>query len=172
MKGNSVHIALAATEFKDRDIDFNLQQMIGQMRLAQAQDCDLVVFGEAFLQGFDGFTWNYAKDQHMALDHSAEAFQSLTRASKELGIDVGFGYLEKSQATLYSSFALIESGVITQNYRRITRGWKEYSRTDDHYQEGDRVQRFDYRGIPTVIAICGDLWDRPEDFRQGQSLTL
>ena len=87
-----------------------------------------------------------------------------------IGIDVLFGYLERDGEALYSSCALIKDGCLAQNYRRISRGWKEFSRTDDHYREGDAVQVFDYRGIPCAIALCGDLWDSPERFALGESL--
>lgn len=54
---------------------------------------------------------------------------------------------------------------MTYNYRRITIGWKEYSKTDFHYKEGKDTLTFNYKGHNIVIALCGDLWVCPEKFK-------
>ena len=51
------------------------------------------------------------------------------------------------------------------NYRRISKGWKEYSLTDGHYCEGTEVKSFTLNGKDMVLALCGDLWDFPDRFR-------
>ncbi len=92
--------------------------------------------------------------------------------TKEIGIDVLFGYNELDDDTLYSSCALIADGKIIHNYRRISRGWKEYSKTDEHYKEGSSVEVFDYKGKKCIIGLCGDLCDYPERFALGEDLLL
>lgn len=53
---------------------------------------------------------------------------------------------------------------------RLSRGWKEFRITDEHYCEGDVAQPFLYRGRRCLIALCGDLWDLPERFDCGEEI--
>ncbi len=168
-----MRIALASARVRNNDIAFNLVQMRKYMAQAREQNADLVCFGEAFLQGFDAFSWEYEKDRAIALSVEDEIFSQLIRETAELGIDLLFGFLEREGETLYSSCALIGGGRILRLYRRVSVGWKEYTRTDDHYREGDTVEVFAYRGKKCLIALCGDLWDTTAPrFQQGQELTF
>lgn len=163
-------IALASARMVDRDINYNLSQMERYMKKAKAMDADLVCFGEAFLQGFNALSWQYEEDKKVALNTSSYEFMQIKELTKEIGVDVLFGYNEIEDDILYSSCALISNGEIIHNYRRISRGWKEYSKTDEHYKEGSSVEVFDYKDKKCVIGLCGDLWDYPERFALGEDL--
>lgn len=165
-------IALASAKIIDRDTNHNLAQMKRYMIEAKAKEADLVCFGEAFLQGFNALTWQYDRDKEIALSTSSKELLQIATFTKEIGIDVMFGYNELDGDTIYSSCALITDGRIIHNYRRISKGWKEYSKTDEHYKEGSTVEVFDYRGKKCVIGLCGDLWDHPERFALGEDLLL
>lgn len=167
-----IRIGLASVEFKNNQIDFNLNQLKSAVSEAKQAGCDLVCFGEAFVQGFDAFSWTYEQDKEIAFTQSHPVLREIRALSEKEGIDIAFGYLEKDGDLLYSSYQLIEAGEVSQNYRRISRGWKEFTMTDDHYQEGDEVIAFTYRGLRMVMALCGDLWDYPERFQLEQALTL
>lgn len=165
-------IALASAQIIDRDIKYNLSQMERYMKEAKAMGADLVCFGEAFLQGFNALSWHYQKDKKIALNMASIEFMQIKTLTIEIGIDVLFGYNELDDSTIYSSCALISNGIIIHNYRRISRGWKEYSKTDGHYKEGESVDIFDYKGKKLAIALCGDLWDYPERYALGEDLLL
>lgn len=167
-----ITIALAAARHINRDIPHNLSQMERFMREAAEKGAQLVCFGEAFLQGFDCLDWNYETDQNMAIVIGGETFAHIRRLSKEIGIDVLFGFIEREGKTFYSSAALIAGGHLHQLYRRISQGWKEYWRTDNHYREGSIVSVFTYRGKRFAIALCGDLWEYPERFSLGEDVLL
>ena len=163
-------IALASALIVDRDIPFNLSQMEKYMQEAKANGACLVCFGEAFLQGFNALSWQFEKDRKTALSTESEEFAKIKAWTREIGIDVLFGYNELDENAIYSSCALISAGETLQNYRRISKGWKEFSRTDEHYQEGEAVEIFDYHGKKCAIALCGDVWDFPERFALGEDL--
>lgn len=166
-------IALVSARVRNNDVPFNLAQMRKYMLQAKAQNADLICFGESFLQGFDAFSWEYEKDRAIALSVEDDLFRQLIHESAELGIDLLFGFLERDDQTLYSSCALLGNGRIIRLYRRVSVGWKESTRTDDHYREGDTVEAFDYRGKKCLIALCGDLWDvTTPRFQQNQELTF
>jgi len=163
-------IALAAVCYRNRDLAFNVSQIKKWMLEAKRHGADLVCFGEAFLQGFDALTWKFEEDRDIAVSADGEVFAELKQASREIGIDLLFGYNELDGDGIYSSAALLGNGELIQNYRRITKGWKEYDKTDSHYREGDCPELFEYRGLRCLIALCGDLWDRTEDFALGEDV--
>lgn len=163
-------IALASARIVDGDIDFNLSQMERYTKEAKAEGAELVCFGEAFLQGFNALSWHYGKDKNIALTASSRELMRIKALSVEFGIDVMFGYNELERETIYSSCALVSGGEIIHNYRRISRGWREYTKTDAHYKEGLSVEAFEYKSKRCVIALCGDLWDHPERFAVGEDI--
>lgn len=163
-------IALASARIADGDIQFNLSQMERYMQEAKANGAELVCFGEAFLQGFNALSWRYEEDRKIALPISSSEFAQIKRWSKTIGVDVLFGYNESENARIYSSCALISDGEILHNYRRISKGWKEYWSTDEHYCEGEWSETFVYKGKKCAIGLCGDLWEYPEKFSLGEEI--
>ena len=164
-------IALAGVRFRNGDIDFNMQQIRRFMQGAARQGAQLVCFGEAFLQGFDAFSWTYENDRDIAVSLQDEVFARLLSFTEEFGIDLLLGFLEREGDKLYSSCVLLGDGKMYAHYRRISIGWKEYTLTDNHYCEGDAVETFDYRGRKCAIALCGDLWDTTATmFKQDQEV--
>lgn len=165
-----MNIALASARIVDRDIRHNLSQMERCMKEAKAGGAELVCFGEAFLQGFNALTWHFEENKSVALPVSSNEFEQIKAWTKRLAVDVLFGYNELDGDAIYSSCALISDGEILHNYRRISRGWKEYWKTDAHYREGVSVKPFAYKGRQCAVALCGDLWDEPERFALGEEL--
>ena len=163
-------IALASAKIVDRDMEHNLSQMEQYMRKAKAQGAQLVCFGEAFLQGFIALTWRFEEDRHIAAADDGWAISRIKALTVEVGIDVLFGYNELENENIYSSCAVVAKGEILYKYRRISKGWKEYWKTDEHYKEGTEVGLFDYKGKRCAIGLCGDLWDHPERFAIGADL--
>lgn len=161
-----MRIGLVSYRSKNRDISFNLQQIEKAMRHAEGK-ADLICFGEAFLQGFDSLSWDYDTDKSLAVELSSETIGQLRDWTVRYGVSLLTGYIEKVQEKLYSSCVVITDGRIVHNYRRISKGWKEYSITDGHYCEGTETEPFYLNGKEICIALCGDLWDFPEKFRTG-----
>lgn len=113
-------IALASKPFADRATEVNLTTLLASMEEAAAHGADLVCFGEAFLQGFDCMDWNFDVDKHMAVTCDSGEITRIREASRRLGIDVMFGYIEREGEDIYSSCMLVEKGEIARNYRRIS----------------------------------------------------
>ena len=168
-KGKVMRIGLVSYRCKNRDTAFN----IGQIELAMERSVgkvDLLCFGEAFIQGFDALCWDYEKDKLIAIEQSSETFAQLQRLTIKYGISLLTGYIEKEEDRLYSSCVVISNGQIIHNYRRISKGWKEFTKTDSHYCEGMETGPFCLDGKEMVIALCGDLWDFPERFKTDKLL--
>lgn len=165
-------IALASARQIDRRISYNLQQIERYAKEAEEAGAGLVCFGETFLQGFNCFDWNFETDRHMAESTDSEVFQNIRTLSGRLKIDILLGFAESAGNAIYSSAALVGEDGIRHLYRRISRGWKEYRRTDGHYREGDCVRTFAYDGREFLIGLCGDLWDYPQRFCLGEDVLL
>ena len=161
-------LGLVSYKFINNDMQFNISQI--EKAIKQSRDIDILCFGEAFLQGFDTFNWNYEHDKVIAISKDSATMKRLEQISKDYNIDLAFGYLEIDNEDLYSSYAIIIDGKLTYNYRRISLGWKEVSLTDYHYKEGNEVVEFNYKGHNVVIALCGDMWEYPEKFKSNDLL--
>lgn len=159
-----MRIGLASYRVENRNVGFNAEQIKRAMKEAQGK-VDLLCFGEAVLQGFDSLCWDYEIDKNLAFNTDSEVMNDLKKMTVYYGMGIAFGYIEKADDVLYSSYAVIDSGDLVHNYRRISRGWKEYSRTDEHYCEGNDTSGFSFRGMKMMIGLCGDLWDYPERFK-------
>ena len=160
-------IALASTPVKNRKIEFNTHAMIEAMNKASGQ-ADVILFGESVLQGFDCLCWDYETDKHMAVALADAPIQRMRKAAKQYGIAVSFGFIERIDDNLYSSQIFIGSdGEIVTVFHRVSIGWKEYDKTDDHYREGKHFEKFCYGGKSFAIGLCGDLWtdDRQEEMK-------
>lgn len=157
-------IGLAVYESKIGDTAFNLSQIEKGLKAASGR-ASMLVFGEAFLQGFDCLSWNYEKDRETAVSRDSALMRSICGLSKQYGTDLVFGYIERDGETLYSSCAVIIEGELKHNYRRISRGWKEFSITDRHYAEGTETVEFDHQGEKLMLSLCGDMFDFPERFK-------
>lgn len=164
-----MRIGLVSYRCENRNVSFNMSQMEQALKLAQGK-AELLCFGEAFLQGFDSLCWNYETDSHMALEQNSKTMDQICRWTLQYHTDLLFGYIEKDGEHLYSSCAVISKGKIVHNYRRISKGWKEYSMTDEHYCEGTKTEEFCLKGKRFMVSLCGDLWDYPERFTTEHTL--
>lgn len=152
-------IVLCSLKIKNSDIDFNLNQILSSMK-SYSKKADLLLFGEAFLQGFNGLTWNFEKDKTIAVKQAdSSLISTILKAAKQYQIAVAFGYFELFNEHIYSSYLLVNNeGKIAYNYRRQSIGWKE-SFADNHYCEGNVCNIFTYMGKSFAVSLCGDLWN-------------
>ncbi len=156
-------VGLASYRFINNDIPFNLSQIERALSEARGK-AELLCFGEAFLQGFSALNWDYAHDREIAVTQEDPLISRLQAMTVQYGVDLAFGYLEREEELLFSSFMVIEAGQLLHNYRRVSVGWKEYWHTDCHYREGWQSPDFSYKGQPFRVALCGDLWEYPTRF--------
>lgn len=164
-------IGLVQYKFINNDIDFNLSQIEKALK-AYAKDVDLLCFGESFLQGFDALSWNYESDKEIALFVDSKEIKRICDYTKKYNVAILFGYIEKTDDSIYSSCAFINDGHIEQNYRRISKGWKEFSKTDYHYKEGNEIRKFNFKCQDFLIGLCGDLWDEKWDRFKTDAIVL
>lgn len=150
-------IALCCVKFINGDTRHNVEKIIGLCGNLSGH-ADMLLFGEAFVQGFDGLTWNYDADTDIAIESDSPEIARIRAAALKNGVAVGLGYMEKACERIYSSFMVIFArGETLCNYRRMSAGWK-VRRADAHYCEGDTPAAFEMNCLRFGVALCGDLW--------------
>ena len=159
-----MRIGLVSYRCENRNVDFNMRQIETALKKASGK-ADVLCFSEAFLQGFDALCWEYDTDREIAVERSSEVFMQLRQWTVQYNTALIVGYIEKDGDKLYSSCAVLSDGEIVHNYRRISKGWKEVSMTDEHYMEGMNTDSFCLLGRKMKLTLCGDLWDYPELFK-------
>lgn len=152
-----MRIALAALGFVNKDINHNKMVMIDTLNNLKNK-VDIVLFGEAFLQGFDSLSFEYEKDKYIPLSIYSDVIREIIETAKNNQIAVSFGFIEKEDNKVYSSQLTIDSeGNIVNLYRRVSKGWKETYATEE-YCEGSSFSSFSYMDKRIAVGLCGDLW--------------
>lgn len=153
-------IALISEKTVDADIASNLHKIKDHANHL-GDKVDMICFGEGYLHGFNALSWSYEADKKLALTPESQAINSIKKLAKQTGVAIAFGYFEHdiSSKAIHCSYKVIdEYGESIYNYRRVSIGWKEYKKTNNHYQEGKQFHTFKYKGKKIAIALCGDLW--------------
>ena len=149
--------ALAALEFVNNAAEQNLMTILEAMQ-QYAGRADLILFGEAFLQGFDAANFDPAHDRAVAITLDSPAVRRLREAAHRHHIAVSFGFIEQDGSDFYSSQLTISAaGDIADHYRRVSPGWK-LPHAGDCYREGDGFHTFMLCGMRLAVGLCGDLW--------------
>ena len=149
--------ALASMGFINEDVQYNKNVIIETMT-KYAKDVDIVVFGEAFLQGFYGATFEVEHDNKLAISQDDSIIKEICSVAKEHKVAVSFGLIEKAEKLFYSSQMTIDSnGEVIDVYRRVSPGWKE-DFANEQYREGKEFHVFEFMGQRIVVGLCGDLW--------------
>lgn len=144
--------ALASMGFINEDIEYN-KNVIIQSMIKYAKDVDIIVFGEAFLQGFYGATFEVEHDSKLAISQDDPIIKETCTVAKEYGVAVSFGFIEKAEDLFYSSQITIDSnGKVIDVYRRVSPGWKEET-ANEQYCEGKEFRAFEYKGQRIVVGL-------------------
>lgn len=168
-------LSLAVSKFINADIEYNLAKI--KEAYQRNDDVDMVCFAESFLQGFDALDFNFEHDKRIAISQDDLIIKELCRMTKGENRALSFGYFELCLGKIYSSYMTIFDGEIINNYRRITKTWKDYRYCDEHYDEGKEIREFHFMGHDFMIALCGDLFLKQRVSRQrgscfGRSMSI
>lgn len=149
--------ALAAVGFLNEDVAYNKTVLADTLRKC-AGKADVVIFGEAFLQGFSGINFTVEHDMAISIAREDRIFREIARMAQESSVAVSFGFIEKDGGCFFSSQMTIDrNGRVIDVYRRVSPGWKEPS-AGKEYCEGGGFHTFDFLGKKVAVGLCGDLW--------------
>lgn len=143
---------------KNNELGKNTQTIINHLN--NSNGSALLLFSEAFLNGFNSFIWKYEIDIVHSIRQDSKEIKLIKKACMNNNVAVGFGYLERTEEDIYCSYMIIDSrGRVINNYRRISTGWKEVKLTTEKYKEGHTLMPFEINGHKGITLLCGDLWD-------------
>ena len=149
--------ALAAAGFISEDIGYNKAVLADTLEKC-AGKADVVIFGEAFLQGFHGINFVVGHDTAVSLSRGDRIICEICALAEEHSTAVSFGFIEKDRDTFFSSQMTIDkNGRVADLYRRVSPGWKEPF-AGREYREGSGFHTFDFLGRKVAVGLCGDLW--------------
>ncbi len=149
--------ALASMGFINENIMFNKKVIIDTM-IKYANVADIIIFGEAFLQGFYAATFDIAHDDMVAITQEDPTIKDICAVARQYTVAVSFGFIEKAGKVFYSTQITIDSdGNIIDIFRRVSPGWKE-TFAGEQYCEGEGFHIFQFMEKNVVVGLCGDLW--------------
>lgn len=149
-------IGLVAALIKNNNIEHQI--WVIEDYLKRNKTCEMLCFGETFLHGFEGLTWDYEIDKDRALALDSSVIEKTKDLAKKYKCALSFGFVENYKEDLYCTNLVIDKvGNIADVFRRVSEGWKIPGTTSE-YKEGDSFHSFELEGIKFSTAICGDLW--------------
>ena len=86
--------ALAGVGFINEDIEYNKAVLADTLRKCAGR-ADVVIFGEAFLQGFYGINFIAKHDTTVSISRDDMIIREICSMAKEYTIAVSFGFIEK-----------------------------------------------------------------------------
>lgn len=149
--------ALASLGFINENIEYNKNKIIETL-IDCKNKADIVLFGEAFLQGFYSVTFDNYHDLKIAITRDDLIIKEIQEVCKQNCIAVSFGFIEKEKDCFYSSQITIDAnGKIIDLFHRVSSGWKEPF-ANEKYLEGNGFHLFNFKNQKVSIGLCGDLW--------------
>lgn len=149
--------ALAAVGSIDEDVGYNKAVLVDTLR-KYAGKTDVVLFGEAFLQGFYGVNFSVEHDRAVVVSRDDSVIREICSMAKKYAVAVSFGFIERDGDVFYSSRMTIDkTGRRIDLYRRVSAGWKERY-AGKEYREGSGFHTFDFLNRKVAVGLCGDLW--------------
>ena len=148
---------LAALGFKNNDTLYNKEVIINTLK-NYANKVDIVIFGEAFLQGFYAATFDESFDKNIAISLNSNIIKEIKNACIQNNIAVSFGFFELDNGNFYSSQITVDkNGNVIDLFKRVSSGWKEHF-ANDSYKEGTSFHIFIFMNKKVLVGLCGDLW--------------
>ena len=149
-----INIALAQINVTVGAIEANVDRIIDYAQRARNElQCDLMVCSELVLTAYP------PEDLLLRPGFNARVAQQLVRLCDTVrDIDLIVGYPKSSDEGLFNMAALIQSGKITHEYKKID--LPNYSVFDEkrYFVAGHEPCVVNYRGVQLGITVCEDIW--------------
>lgn len=153
-------VSLAASLSLDNDLEANRDSMKKMLAEAAAEGSQLVLFGEAYLHGFEALSFNYEHDiKKVALGLNSPEITKTRQLAIKYETAMGFGFFENDHGGIYCTYLIVdEEGEPLVKYQRVSRGWRE-PEANAEYRMGTNFPIFEYGGKKFGVMVCGDFWE-------------
>jgi len=147
-----MNVAVAQFQPKDGDKEYNLSIIRKLTEKAKSKGADLISFHEMSITAYT-FTKDLNLQQITELAEevpNGKSTQELIRISKEFGIPILAGLVEKSEERIYNTYICVTENGMVAKYRKIHPFISQYMSAGDDYCV------FDLLGWKCGILICYD----------------
>lgn len=152
-----MRIAALSLEFENKNINKNADT-IKQSVIQYSGMNDLVIFPEAFLQGYDGISFNFEKDKKIAVSLNDEIIHDFRRTCKEYNTGLVFSYYELFNEKIYlSSIFIDKNGNILYNYRSNDSSYK-YKDITENYGLGGQIRTVNFMDKKFIMLIGEEIF--------------
>jgi len=149
-----IRMAIAQLNFLVGDIHANAQKIITHAKLARDKhQAQLLILPELALTGYPPEDLLFREDFHLQIQ---QAIKLIARDTS--GIDIVFGYPEKTAQGIYNAASLLSNGQIVATYHKQC--LPNYGVFDEkrYFISGNESCVITYQGIKLGLLICEDLW--------------
>ncbi|MFM7620648.1 MAG: NAD+ synthase [Alphaproteobacteria bacterium] len=154
-------IYLAQINTSVGDIAGNYNKIIEQCQIAQAKNCDLIVFPELTICGYPcDDLWK----KKSFVESCEQAIMSIVEFSKQLKITILVGSpisdVIKNKTVIRNSALLIAQGKVKKIINKKT--LPNYAVFDEkrYFEAGSTLSYVEFNGQTLAILICEDFWDQ------------
>ncbi|MEW8957029.1 nitrilase-related carbon-nitrogen hydrolase [Clostridium sp.] len=145
-------IALCQMDILWEDKNFNKNTVLTFVKEASLKKCEFIIFPEMTLTGFSMDTLNLGEG---SLNESPTVLW-FSKISKEFGINIAFGYIEKFQGKAKNNLVIVSSqGKVMSSYSKIHPF--SFGEESEHYLGGSEFITTFISGIKFGSTICYDL---------------
>lgn len=149
-----MRVGMAQTSPKLGDVRTNLTEMLNLMNEYKGKT-DLLIFPELSLTGYS------LKDQlyDVALTLDSSEIQEICQVSKDLNINVMFGFVEEGKGNrIFNSAAFIKDGKVSSVQRKVYPTTYGIFEEGKYFAKGKSVKSDQLQEFNTSMLICNDLW--------------
>ncbi|PAE40124.1 hypothetical protein CHI06_15495 [Bacillus sp. 7884-1] len=153
-RGRYMKLGIAQVAPVFGNVEANVSEMIDFMQLNK-EKADLLVFPELSLTGYDLKEGLY----DVALTLDSREIRLICESSKEIGMNVVFGFVEQGKGDqIYNSAMMIKEGKICSVQRKIYPTNYGVFEEGKYFSRGKKVQVEPIGSFTSSMLICNDLW--------------
>lgn len=149
-------ISICSILSHDCDFEYNFNEI---KRCVERSNADLVLFGEAVLNGFNGINFNYEEDIFKVYSLNSFELTKIRELALKNNRAIGLGFYENEKGGIYSTYMVFDKlGEVILKYQRKSKGWRTEDACSD-YREGNNLKTFEFMGSKIGVMVCGDFWE-------------
>ncbi|OGW88861.1 MAG: UDP-glucose 4-epimerase GalE, partial [Omnitrophica bacterium RIFCSPHIGHO2_12_FULL_44_12] len=153
-QSKTLRVAMAQISPRVGDLEGNFRKIVAQIKQAELQGSDMIVFPELIITGYPPEDLLYKK--HF-IQQNQEVLKAIVASTGHITAIVGFVDSDE-EGHLYNAAAVIQNGQLKGTYRK--QELPNYGEFDEkrYFTPGNENPIFELNGVPFSITICEDIW--------------
>ncbi len=154
-----MRIALAQLNYHIGNFDNNAQKILEYIRLASAQNTDLVIFSELSVCGYPPQDLLEHKD---FIDKCYSALKHIAQECTTTAAIVGVPLMNENEKgkPLYNSACLLSQGKIAAIRHKTLLPTYDIFDEYRYFESNTQFETISFKGVNIALTICEDIWDQ------------